>query len=165
MRRNNRTGNFLAVMLTIIACALTASAQGAATPNTQASDEAAIRENVKHMQDGWNTKSGALFAKPFATDADYVVINGMQIKGREAIGKGHQRIFETIFKDSIISLAVQQIRFLRSDVAVVHVAGHNKVRQGEKTSEGDAVMTLVMTKDQGEWKIAAFQNTGVMTNP
>ena len=48
----------------------------------RAADEAAMRENVKQMETGWNTKSGALFAKPFAEDADYVVINGMYIKGR-----------------------------------------------------------------------------------
>ena len=37
---------------------------------TRAEDEAAIRENVRQMDAGWNTKSGALFAKPFAEDAD-----------------------------------------------------------------------------------------------
>jgi uncharacterized protein (TIGR02246 family) len=164
MRRKNQVGNFLATLIAIAASALAVSAQQPATQGTAAGDEAAIRENVKQMQDGWNTKSGALFAKPFAADADYVVINGMQIKGREAIGKGHQQIFDTIFKDSTLSLSVEQIRVLRPDVAVAHVAGHNKVRQGEKTSESDAVITLVLTKDQGEWKIAAFQNTQVVSN-
>jgi uncharacterized protein (TIGR02246 family) len=149
----------------IAACALNAFAQQATVQNTNASDEAAIRENVKQMQDGWNTKSGALFAKPFASDADYVVINGMQIKGRESIDKGYQQIFDTIYKDSILSLSVKQIRFLRPDVAVAHVTGHNKVRQGEETRESDAIITLVMIKDQDQWKIAAFQNTQVMSNP
>ena len=164
MRRNNQIGNFLAVLLTIAVCVLTASAQGTATPDTKASDEAAIRENVKHMQDGWNTKSASLYVKPFAADADFVIMNGSQYKGREAIEKGHQRIFDTIFKNSTLSTSVEQIRFLRPDVAVVHVSGHNKTRQGEETREFDLIVTLVMAKDQGEWKIVAFQNTQVITN-
>lgn len=59
-------------------------------------DEAAIRGNIKQLETGWNTKSGAVFAKPFAEDADCVVINGMYIKSRSVIEKAHQEIFDTI---------------------------------------------------------------------
>lgn len=161
MRSSLRGRNLSLTCVALVACALYASAQEPAGSNTSAADEAAINENVRQMETGWNTKSGPLFAKPFADDADYVVINGTHIKGRSVIDKGHQRIFDTIYKDSTLSLSVKQIRFLRPDVAVVHVAGHNKIRQGEAVQEWDAVMTLVMTKDKGEWKIAAFQNTAV----
>lgn len=147
----------------IVASALYAPAQQTATTSANAADEAAIRENVRQLESGWNTKSGALFAKPFAQDADYVVINGMQLKGQDIIGKSHQRIFDTFYKDSAISLTVKQVRFLRPDVAVAHLSGHLKVRQAEETRESEAVITLVLTKDKGEWKIAAFQNTGVAT--
>lgn len=163
MRRSILCRNLSLALAAFVACALYAPAQDSVRSNASAGDEAAIRENVRQMEDGWNTKSGALFAKPFAADADYVIINGMQIKGRDIIDKGHQRLFETTFKNSILSLSVKQLRFLRPDIAVVHVAGHNKIRQGEETREGDATITLVMTKDKGEWKIAAFQNTEVAT--
>ena len=125
----------------------------------RAADEAAMRESVKQMETGWNTKSGSLFAKPFAEDADYVVINGMYIKGRAAIEAGHQRIFDTIYKDTTLSLTVKQIRFLRPDVAVVHVSGQ---RVGPtKDVVNDAMITIVMTKQKDGWLIAAFQNTAV----
>jgi uncharacterized protein (TIGR02246 family) len=161
MRSSIRGRNLSLTFASLVVCAFYASAQDSAKSNTSAPDEAAIRENVRQMETGWNTKSGSLFAKPFAEDADYVVINGMQIKGRDTIDKGHQRLFVTIFKESTLSLSVKNIRFLRPDVAVVHVAGHNKIRQGEETREGEAIITLVMTKDKGEWKIAAFQNTAI----
>ena len=125
----------------------------------RAADEAALRESVKQMETGWNTKSGALFAKPFAEDADYVVINGMYIKGRAAIESAHQRIFDTIYKDTKISLTVKQIRFLRTDVAVVHVAGQRTGPTGE-LNQG-AMLTLTMTKEKQGWLIAAFQNTAI----
>jgi uncharacterized protein (TIGR02246 family) len=128
--------------------------------DSRSADEAAIRENVKQMESGWNTKSGELFAKPFAEDADYVVINGMYIKGRKVIESSHQQIFDTIFKDTSISLKVKQIRFLRPDVAVVHVDGHRSGPTKELTQ--DALLTLVMTKEKQGWTIAAFQNTQVV---
>ena len=122
-------------------------------------DEAAIRENVKQLETGWNTKSGAVFAKPFAEDADYVVINGMYIKGRPTIEKAHQQIFDTIYKDTNIALVVKQVRFLRPDVAVAHVSGE---RTGpDKDQHHKAMLTIVMTKENQGWTIAAFQNTAV----
>lgn len=135
------------------------SAQTMHSQDNHASDEAAMRESVKQLETGWNTKSGALFAKPFAEDADYVVINGNYIKGRAAIESGHQRIFDTIYKDTNLTLTVKQIRFLRPDVAVVHVEGRRTGPPQEVAQ--DAMLTLTMTKEKQGWVIAAFQNTAV----
>ena len=137
---------------------LTLFAFSVSAQNTTA-DESAMRDAVKQLETGWNTKSGATFAKPFAEDADYVVINGNYIKGRAVIESQHQRIFDTIFKDTTIKLTVQQIRFLRSDVAVVHVKGE----RGSSVPSliQDAMITLFMTKEKQGWTIAAFQNTAI----
>ena len=118
----------------------------AQTDSAKANDETAIRANVEQIVKGWNMKSGAEFAKPFAEDADYVVINGMKIKGRPAINKGHQGIFDTIYKNSTLAYTIEQLRFLRPDVAVVHVRAVLQVTQGDKTETGNARITLVMTK-------------------
>lgn len=158
MISNTRVRNISLALVALLACALNAPAQ---TQTTGGGDDAALRENVRQMEAGWNSKSGAAFAKPFADDADYVIINGMQLKGREAIAEGHQRIFDTFYKDSVLALSVKHARMLRADVAVVHVSAHLKSSQAAGAQEGDAVITLVMTKENGAWKIAAFQNTGV----
>jgi uncharacterized protein (TIGR02246 family) len=144
-------------LLTITLLLLTFSINVAAQQNN-AADETALRDAVKLMETGWNTKSGAAFAKPFAEDADYVVINGRHLKGRAAIEKGHQQIFDTIYKDTTLSLTVADIRFLRPDVAVVHVEG---TRTGPSNEQFRAMMTLTMTKEKDGWKIAAFQNTSI----
>jgi len=129
--------------------------------DNKAEDEAAIRANVEQMAKGWNMKSGAEFAKPFAEDSDYVVINGMHIKGRAANAEAHQRIFDTIYKDSSIAPVVKQIRFLRPDVAVVHGVSNLTFKINGEEKKGNGFVTLVMTKDKGKWSIAAFQNTGI----
>ena len=84
----------------------------------------------------------------------------MYFKGRTQIETAHQQIFDTIFKETTLTLKVRQIRFLRPDVAVVHVNGH---RDGQtKELVQDALLTLVMTKEKEVWTIAAFQNTAVV---
>ncbi len=144
-------------ILISIAILLLALSQSTYAQNDRAADEAAIRENVNRMVTGWNTKSGSDYAQAFAEDADFVVITGAYVKGRAEIEKGHQQIFDTIFKDTTVSLNIKQIRFLRPDVAVVHATGRrdgptNDLKQG-------AIITMVMTKEKQGWKIAAFQNT------
>lgn len=149
--------------ITLMVISLVLLSANAYAQNNHAADEAAMRAAVKQLEHGWNTKSGATFAKPFAEDADYVVINGIYIKGRAIIESQHQRIFDTIYKDTTLSLAVQQIRFLRPDVAVVHVKGHRS-SSNEQFNQG-AIITLVMTKENQGWTIAAFQNTAISTPP
>ena len=157
MRSDNTLRRVTLALAALAACALYSAALAAG----DGADEAAMRENVRQMEAGWNAKSGAQFAKPFAADADYVVINGMYLKGREAIAEAHQRIFDTIYKESTLSLSVKQMRMLRPDVAVVHVTATNKIPRGAETRTSEAILTLVMTKESGAWGIAAFQNTQV----
>ncbi len=151
-------------LLIVTVLFLFAGYANAQSDQTKTNDEAAIRANVEQIVKGWNMKSGAELAKPFAEDADFVVINGMKIKGRPAIDKGHQGIFDTIYKNSVLSYTVEQLRFLRPDVAVVHVRGVLQIMQGDKTETGNARITLVMTKNNDKWEIAAFQNTPIRIN-
>ncbi len=133
------------------------SAISAQTPPS--SDEAAIRAVVQQVQDGWNAHDAKVFSAPFAENADYVVINGMTIKGRTEIEKGHAGIFSTIYKDSKNAATVKAVRFIRPDVAVVHIQWNLEYQMGGEARKGQAMNTMVMTKEAGKWSIAAFQNT------
>ncbi len=125
--------------------------------NVSTSDEAAVREIVEQVRDGWNAGDGDAFAAPFADDADYVIINGVYIKGQPIIASGHQQIFDTVYKNSHSTATIKSVRFLRDDVALVHVQWHLIFQQGEHRSTS----TMVMTKEDGQWRIAAFQNTSL----
>jgi len=122
-------------------------------------DAAAIRANVEQMVKGWNMKSGAEFAKPFAEDADYIIINGMLLKRREAIGQEHQRIFDTVYKDTKLKIEIRQVRFLRSDVAIIHTKANVVKKDDAFPAVAGAFPSLVLSKDGGKWQIVAFQNT------
>jgi len=142
----------------ILALALSGRAQKS---EKMGPDETAVRQIVQHVQDGWNAHDAKAFAAPFNADADYVIVNGMHINGRDAIEKGHIGIFATIYKDSRNIAAIKSVRFLRKDVAVVHVEWNLEFIAGGKTQRGRAFNTMIMTKDNGKWGIAAFQNTPI----
>ena len=142
-------------LVLFIACA---NGYGQKTDNTN-TDEAAIRANVKQMETGWNAHDGKAFAAPFADDADYVIANGMYVKGRDAIEKGHVEIFTTFYKDSRNAATIRSVRFLRPDVAVVHVEWNLEFKANGETRKARAMNTMIMTKDNGKWRIAAFHNT------
>jgi uncharacterized protein (TIGR02246 family) len=150
--------NIFIVAVIAFITVITSSAQ---TSPKQSKDEIAVREIVKQVEDGWNARDGKAFAAPFAADADYVVVNGMNVKGREAIEKGHIGIFTTIYKDSRNAATIKSVRFLRPDVAVVHVEWNLEFRVGGETQKGHAMNTMIMTKDGGKWSIDAFQNTPI----
>jgi uncharacterized protein (TIGR02246 family) len=115
-------------------------------------DDQAIRANVAQMGSRWNSKK----AVGFATNADYVVNNGMHIKNFPSNAGGLQRLFDTVEKGSHVTYTVDQIRFLRKDVAVVHIIADMK----DAEDSGQGRITLVMTKEKGKWTVASFQNTG-----
>ncbi len=153
MSSRPRTLVAAAAAVLLLVCAQSAQAQGAGK------DEEAIKQIVRQLQDGWNAHDGKAFAAPFAEDADYVIVNGMKIKGREEIEKGHAGIFSTVYKESNNVATLKSVRFLRPDVAVAHVEWNLEVKPGGEKAK--AMNSLVLTRDGGKWSIAAFHNTPV----
>lgn len=128
-------------------------------------DDTQIRQLVSSLQDGWTKKDGNLFASPFAETADYVVINGMQLKGRKEIASSHQMIFNTFYKETNITTTVKTIRYLRPDIALVHVSGTMTGTSNGQPVDTKALISLVVEKTASGWQIVAFQNTGVQPVP
>lgn len=152
---------FAASLLFTLALSAAAHAQTVNSAKDASRDEAAIRAAVQSVEDGWNAHDGKAFAAPFAADADYVVVNGMYIKGREAIEQGHAQLFSTLYKDSRNAATVKGVRFIRPDVAVAHVEWNLEFKVGGETRKARAINTMVFTKEGGKWAIAAFHNTPV----
>ena len=150
----------VSIVALILVCVQINTAQTSQDSNK---DETAIRQVVQQVQDGWNAHDGKAFALPFAPNADYVVVNGRRISGRDAIEKGHIAIFTTLYKESRNTATIRSIRFLRPDVAVVHIEWNLEFQVNDKTEKAQAINTMVMTKEGGEWTIGAFQNTPIQS--
>jgi uncharacterized protein (TIGR02246 family) len=128
--------------------------------SSAAADEAAIRALYQQFMDGWNAASGDAFAAPFEQDGDLVGFDGTHIKGRQEIASFHQHLFDMFLKGSRLVGKVRNVRFLASDVAVMHAVG-GTVMAGkiDLDPERNSVQTLVAVKRDGKWNLTAFQNT------
>ncbi len=126
------------------------------------SDEATVRGLYQQLIDGWNRGSGAAFAAVFAEDGDLVAFDGTHFKGRQEIARFHQELFDRWMKGTRLVGQVEDVRFLSSDVALMHAVGSTVMRgKAEPSPERDSIQTLVATRQGGEWRLAAFQNTRV----
>ncbi len=130
--------------------------------NVNPADEAAVRSLFQQLIDGWNRGSGADFAAAFTEDGDLVAFDGTRFKGREEIGPFHQQLFDKWMKGTRLVGQVQDVRFLGPDVALVHAVGSTIMKgKHEPSPERDSIQTLVATRQDCEWRLAAFQNTRV----
>lgn len=130
--------------------------------NVDPADEAAVRGLYQQLIDGWNRGSGAGFAAAFAEDGDLVAFDGTHFEGREEIAPFHQQLFDKWMKGTRLVGQVQDVRFLSPDVALVHAVGSTIMNgKHEPSPERDSIQTLVATRQEGEWRLAALQNTRV----
>jgi len=123
-------------------------------------DEAAVRALYQQLMDGWNQGSGDAFAAVFTEDGDLIGFDGTHFKGRQEIAPFHQQLFDKWLKGSRLVGQVKDVRFLSPDVALMHAVGGTVLRgKSEPVPERDSIQTLVATRQDGEWRLAAFQNT------
>ena len=102
--------------------------QRQATALGNGEDEQAIRQVIAAMDDAFNAHKPDVSL--FARDADFVNVNGTWLKGASDIESGRRAAFETRLKHARTKSLEVRIRFIRPDVAIVHV-----------TSETDGITT------------------------
>jgi uncharacterized protein (TIGR02246 family) len=122
-------------------------------------DERGVSDLVAELEKAWNAADGEGFARPFAEDADFVNIRGDHLRSREAIARGHQGIFDTIYKGSVVRFQVAAVRAIAPDVLLVHVKSTLKAPTGPLAGEHHSLFTAVLTRAPDGWRIAAFHNT------
>ena len=126
-------------------------------------DEQALRGLVAHLEERWNAGDGEGWASVFAEDVGFVRVDGHYDLGREAVAEAHVRLFDTVFRGSHNVGQVDRVRLLRPDVAVVNANWRlTYTPPGAASQEARTRYTLVCVKDQGRWRIAAFQNTYIL---
>ena len=121
------------------------------------SEEQAVRRVVADFAEAINRGDAKAFAALFAEDADFVVITGKYLKGRNEIVTYHARLFTDEFQGSHLDVTSVAVRFLRTDVVVARVAT-KRTESGGKEMRTSFPM-FVLTKQGESWLIAAVQNT------
>ena len=144
----------------------------AATTTPGADDRAAIAAIVQGQAEAWNHADADTFAEHYAKDGSFTNIVGVRGEGKAEFVALHAQIFRTIFAGSRMTFAIDRVRFLRSDVAVVNIdAALADIRQAppgiQLGSDGvlHSKLQEVMTREDGCWQIAAFHNVAVTQVP
>src|SRR5215470_12703777 len=121
--------------------------------------ERIVSDLVGELEAAWNAADGTRFARPFAEDADFVNIRGEHLRTREVIAKGHQAIFNTIYKGSVVHYEVAGVRAIAPAVLLAHVKSTLKAPTGPLAGEHNSLFSIVLVQDQDDWRISAFHNT------
>jgi uncharacterized protein (TIGR02246 family) len=139
-------------------------AQQNSTESAHVADEAAIRLLIHQRETAWNGGDVEAYRRLLTADADTLSGTGRTADGRDAILALYTEQRTGAYKGATTATPVESIRFLRSDVAVVNT--RSRVT-GLRGPDGVALpvregrQTLIVTKDQGRWQIAAFRSCAV----
>jgi uncharacterized protein (TIGR02246 family) len=127
-----------------------------------AADEAAVRDLYRQFMEAWNRGSGADLAAVFTEDGHLVAFDGTHFCGRQEIAPFHQELFDKWLKGTRLVGRVEDVQFLAPDVALMHAVGGTVMRgKSEPAPERDSIQTLVARRQDGEWRLAGFQNTRI----
>jgi uncharacterized protein (TIGR02246 family) len=121
------------------------------------SEEQAVGKVVADFAEAVNRSDAKAFAALFTVDADFVVITGKYLKGRNEIATYHAGLFTGDFQGSHLEVTSVAVRFLRPDVAVARVATKRTENEGKEMRTSFPM--FVLTKQGESWLIAAVQNT------
>lgn len=156
-------GPFFAAALLILAPAPT-RAQA-----SRAADSIAITNLIQGHAQAWNRHDARAAAEAYAPDADIRYSSGQRLQGRAAVEAAHRSAFaeDTVGGGSRHSHPPSSLwlRFVRSDLALAEVESRydypllstEAAQPPERT-----LLFLVLTKDQGQWRVLAQRNLGLI---
>lgn len=124
--------------------------------------EEQITRAIEAFEDGWNRHDLDAGLAFFAEDADFVNVVGQWWRGRVEIVERLGACHAERFRDSTLRITSVSIRFLRFDVAVVHLAW---TLTGDRGPDGRGLplrrglITLTTSRHKARWSFDAAQNT------
>ena len=111
------------------------------------------------LLEGWNARDAAAFAAQFASTGSTVGFDGSQMDGRESIRSELARIFADHVTATYVA-KVREVRPLAPDAVLLRaVAGMIPPGASMLKPERNAVQSLVAVLEDGQPRIALYQNT------
>lgn len=140
-----------------------------ANDHAVSSDDAdALHALVQAQADAWNRGDADAFAAAFAEDGGFTNIRGDTFRGRAAYAQRHDEIFKGFFRDSRVTMRVDELRMVGPDVAIAlistEVLSPNGLPPGVCAHPDGLLRTRlldVFARHDGAWRIAASHNVDV----
>ena len=130
--------------------------------SASSTDQQSVRAVYQQFMEAWNQGDGAAVAATFTDDGDLVGFDGTHLGGRAVIEEFQQKLFDKYLKGTRLTGAMNGVRFLHANTAVMHAIGSTIMKRKTKPARArDSIQTLVATRTEDGWRLAAFQNTRV----
>ncbi len=130
--------------------------------SSQEGDSAAIKQCVASWDEAWNRHDAHATAMAYVEDGDFSNTTGVPSHGWKELEAHYNEIFTTFLKDAHRTDTVRSIRFLAPDVASVDIDWQMtgaKTRDGKDIPVRKGLLTWIVTKHSGEWKITIYHET------
>lgn len=105
------------------------------------------------------------FTALLTEDAVIVNFGGRRVRGRRAIHEAMAHALASLLADVVTTQDVEDIRFVRPDVAVVECVKHVHDRRDPATTSAPlrdrGMLTFVPVEQHGAWRITSAQTTAV----
>lgn len=120
-------------------------------------DGQAVREVIAGYEAAWNQHDMTALAALFRAGAEWINAVGMYWRGKDAVVKGHTVYHDANFKNCEIHSTEVSVRNVGADIAVAvwtSMQGAYTTLGGDLYPEARTRLTLVLTRQQGEWLIS-----------
>lgn len=130
-------------------------------------DGQAIRILLDAQEDAWRAGDAAAFSHAAKAEIVFTNVMGLFSVGRAGFEAQHRHIFSSFYKGSTLRQVVEQLSFVRPDVAIVNtlteVTGFGALPPVIRAYDGVLKTRLeqVMERTDDGWKVAAFHNVVV----
>ena len=124
----------------------------------RSNDDQAIKDTLTQFYDGWNAHDVEKMTAIYAVDVDHINTYGEWRKSRDAVAQDLREGFAPSgrLSNSKKTFAIEKVRYIKPDVAVVQVRSLSKVGN---------IGTYVMTKTSNKWLVVSFTNVGYELKP
>lgn len=128
----------------------------------RAADDAEITALWSRACDAWTSGDADAYGETFTAEVDYVPFDGSLVRGRRSVVDSHDRLFRGVLSGSALVGHVESIRYVNTDVAIVHTLGSVLMPWRSKLPKRRLSRQTVVAVRTGEgWRFAAFHNTRV----
>ncbi|MFC3890312.1 SgcJ/EcaC family oxidoreductase [Lentzea rhizosphaerae] len=126
-------------------------------------DIAEIEKLVATVQHAQQNELAEEFIDQFREDAIWTTAHGKRLTGRDEIATFTRQVLPGATKLGTATYEVVHVVFIRPDVAAVKIRQRPFKPDGTPaTDENEGSPLYVVSKEDGQWKIAAGQNTKVL---
>lgn len=125
----------------------------------RSADETAVRAVFEAFRDDWNTAGLHNLANLLTPNADFVVVTGKWLQGRDTIVAYHRDLLKTFYAGSHLTVDEVTVRFVDDRHAVAHLASTVQYTHAGQTVRRPSLATATLDKIDGAWRIDTFHNT------